>query len=85
MTLCRVLPSTKLYPMPANSPHKGQWKRSYDKYKHSRTFGEYMVNGALPIHVAHDVMRGIVRFKGPFRAKCLMPGDESSEALRYHA
>jgi len=79
MTLCRLHPSTKLKPMPAKNPHTGKWKRRYEEYKHSRTFGEYIRNGASPSDIPYDVLRGIVRFEGPFRSKCLMPGNETCE------
>ena len=78
MTLCRLHSSTQLKPMPSENPHTGQWKHRYEKYKHSRTFGEYIRNGAKSCDIPYDVLRGIVRFKGPFRRKCLMPGSETS-------
>ena len=78
-TLCRVLPSTRLAEMPMKSPHAGQWKKRYEKYKHSKTFGEYIRNGALPVDVPYDALRGVLRFRGPFRKSCLKPDPDHSK------
>ena len=78
-TLCRLTPGTRIYPMPQKSPHGGKWRKRYDKYKKAKTWGEYSAK-ANRNDIPYDVLRGIVRFKGPFRSECTKPQEAQHPA-----
>jgi hypothetical protein len=59
--------------MPSRNPHTGAWKKRYEKYRHAKTWGQYIEKGVHKTDIPYDVLRGIVRFRGPFRRKCLSP------------
>ena len=69
-TLCLAKDDTKVWVQPAN-PHgkKTQWYKSYEKYKHAKTFGELLGLGCRGPELTHDVLRGNIILKGPFRSK----------------
>lgn len=69
-TLCRLRPDTKLS-FSQRSPHHGIWAGRYAKYCKATNLAQYVKLGGLSSDIAHDLMRGIVTIKGPFRKDCM--------------